>query len=266
MYKNTLLLFLIILLTIIFSISYATETDLIGSKLRISISQNFTERYLFFSSLQQQRILLDINNRQFQYFSNVYKEFSSKIIFNSTQISLTLKPSQKFYYNLKYAVITAQSGNSEDADTNFFSFNNYGWSLNINGNYVLFPETLANHSILLGLGINVENYIFDLLKSENNVFYIDTNFKTIDIFANLLFSKRLKQRIDFVYGLEFINRKSFLFDNINFYEISGNRFCLNLIVASKIFLTSKEGIFILFKRSPYPKGDLSVVAGFVLEI
>lgn len=261
-YKNK---FIILILFLVSSYIFTTEAELVDSRLQISLSQNFVERYLFFQSVEQQNILVDLGNRQFQYFSNVYREFLAKIISNSNKLSLTLKSSDKIFYNFRVGVITSQSGNFENVENKFSSFNKYGWIVNINGNYSLFPETIVSQSISLGLGINIENYNFNSFANSNNVFYIDTNFRIIDIFCSLLFNKKLKSKIDLFYGFDLVRRTSFLIDNINFYEISGSKYFLNFVIGNKIFITKKEGIFISFTKSIEQNGDFVISAGFVLE-
>jgi len=163
-------------------LSSLVVNDLITEKNRLSIYYGYKEKVLTFQTQdKEEKILIDIKGKEFQYLSITLKEFSSRILSNSVGVSLTTKPFDKIYYNLQISLITSQSGSFEEKNENFIS-NEYGWSAAISGYYTLFPETIINPLILLGLGVDFENYKFNLFKTQDKNFYIDTVFNSVDVF------------------------------------------------------------------------------------
>ena len=224
------------------------ESDLISGKNRLSIYYFYREKVLTFQTQDKEKVLVDINGKEFQYLSSTLKEFSSKIFSNSVGISLTTKPFEKIYYNLEISLITSQSGSFEEKNKDFIS-NEYGWSTAISGYYTLFPETVVNPSISLGLGVDIENYKFNLFQAEDRNFHIDTVFNTLDIFLKLGFYKKIISNLNFYFVWEMDYRKSSMLDKTNFYGFSGDKFLLNFYLGTTICLTKKEKINFTLMRS-----------------
>ncbi len=208
---------------------------------RVGMYYSYSETMFSLQKVDTQQVLIDLNGRQYKYFSEVTTVYHTKLFTTASKISVTFSPLKKLYYNLKLATIGSSSA-FFDNSTKRMDTIDPGLGVSLSIHYTVFPETLVNCGIICGSGFSIEKQKFSHISEVQNIYKIDTEIEIKDYFLSFVVTKKFTKYLEPYFGGKMVLRESSLFDRVNFYKLSGTDYLLSLNLGSRIFITKSESL------------------------